>query len=816
MARLQAFADLVGQPLEGAAALTVEGSGAPLAQVFDVALSARMRDVALGVATLDPLLAGQSTLRASVAAADGQVTLSDMEITGAANLVLDGTVAAQLPAEGAAFDPLTLAAAGRVRADVPRLGPFSGLVGRALSGAVRADLAVEGRVLDVPLSVQGRVTTEDVALSLPEIDPLLAGASQLQVDAVRLASGAVEVRDLSLAGAITGRASGTVEGLGTDQLAVDGRVSAQVPRLSVFSRLSGQALRGSATATAEVAGDALQGPLAVQAQVTTSGLAIGQAMVDPFLAGQLRADLSAVQLGSGALRIDQLTLTGAALNGAVSGTVAADQAAVRLDLSVDGVERVVPDLAGRVTVSGSAGHSGGPWQLDLQTAAQGGIGARAVGTVAQDVSRADLSLTGQVPLALLNGRIAPQVATGVARFDLGLNGAPGLSALNGQVTLDGARIAAPAYNVSLDGISGGLRLAGGQAVAAINGTLSSGGRIVIAGPVGLDAPYAAGLNIALKGARLRQADLFETTTEGQITIQGPLLGGARIGGRVLLGQVEVRVPQIGPSYAALDGLRHLNPPPDVARTLQFAGLDQRSAEGGGAAVPDFPLDLVVEAPNKIFVRGRGLDAELGGSLRLTGTSADIQPVGQFDLIRGRLDLLGRRLDLTEGAVFLQGSFDPIVSFSAVSTVEDTEITISLAGPASAPELTVTSSPELPQDEALAFFLFGQSVTELSPLQAVQLAAAIQSLTGRGGLGLTEGLRTGLGVDDLDIGTDADGGVEARVGKYISDNIYTDVVVGSDGKSEINLNLTVNPSVTVRGRVSSDGTSGVGVFFERDY
>ncbi|MEN9062070.1 translocation/assembly module TamB domain-containing protein [Ponticoccus litoralis] len=230
----------------------------------------------------------------------------------------------------------------------------------------------------------------------------------------------------------------------------------------------------------------------------------------------------------------------------------------------------------------------------------------------------------------------------------------------------------------------------------------------------------------------------------------------------------------------------------------------------------YPINLRVNAPNQIFVRGRGLDAELGGSLLLTGTTANLVPQGQFDLIRGRLDLLGRRLDLTDGSVSLRGSFDPYVRFGASTQVEDTMITIRIEGFASEPDLRVTSDPELPEDEALSFFLFGRSVTNLSPLQAVQLAAAVRTLSGQGGLGLTENLRSGLGVDNLDIGTDADGNAQATVGKYLSDNIYTDVTVGSDGTSQINLNLQVNPNVTVRGRVGSDGDTGLGVFFERDY
>ena len=55
-----------------------------------------------------------------------------------------------------------------------------------------------------------------------------------------------------------------------------------------------------------------------------------------------------------------------------------------------------------------------------------------------------------------------------------------------------------------------------------------------------------------------------------------------------------------------------------------------------------------------------------------------------------------------------------------------------------------------------------------------------------------------------------------IGKYINDNVYTDVTVDSAGESQINLNITISPSVTARGSVSSDNNTGVGIFFERDY
>ena len=37
-----------------------------------------------------------------------------------------------------------------------------------------------------------------------------------------------------------------------------------------------------------------------------------------------------------------------------------------------------------------------------------------------------------------------------------------------------------------------------------------------------------------------------------------------------------------------------------------------------------------------------------------------------------------------------------------------------------------------------------------------------------------------------------------------------------GETQINLNLDVSRSITVRGRLNSDGGTGIGVYIERDY
>ena len=90
------------------------------------------------------------------------------------------------------------------------------------------------------------------------------------------------------------------------------------------------------------------------------------------------------------------------------------------------------------------------------------------------------------------------------------------------------------------------------------------------------------------------------------------------------------------------------------------------------------------------------------------------------------------------------------------------------------------------------------------------------LAGRGGNGLIGNLRDNFGLDDLDVTTTDEGETALRVGKYISDNIYTDVTAASDGTGEVSLNIDITSDLVGKATLGSDGDSSIGVFFERDY
>ena len=356
---------------------------------------------------------------------------------------------------------------------------------------------------------------------------------------------------------------------------------------------------------------------------------------------------------------------------------------------------------------------------------------------------------------------------------------------------------------------------GGRATIDLTSVIQAGGRVGVSGGLGLSGGFPADITVTLDQAVLQDPGLYVTSLDGSIGVNGPLTGGAGIAGRIDLNETEIGIPSSFGGSGAIPGLKHVNEPADVRLTRERAGLIEKES-GGGRSGASYGLDLTVSAPNQVFVRGRGLDAELGGEVQVLGTTLAPQPAGRFELIRGRLDILGQRLSFVEGSAALQGSLDPALRLVAATEAEDgTEVFVTVEGPASSPDVSFTSDPQLPEDEVVARLLFGRGINELSPLQVARLAAAVARLAGGGGAGVLGSARSGLGLADLDVTSSEEGGVGVRAGAYLSENIYTNVEVDNE-RSEVSINLDLSKSTTARVSAGDDGESSIGVFFERDY
>lgn len=452
-----------------------------------------------------------------------------------------------------------------------------------------------------------------------------------------------------------------------------------------------------------------------------------------------------------------------------------------------------------------------------------GLNVTANGKVPFSGQGLGVNVSGSVPLALANRFLADRgsQASGTLSVTASVSGGFDKPQLRGMFSTAGAQFVDPETNLRLNNINvmGAME---GETITLrqVNAALGGGGSVSATGTISTNATanFPANIDIKLNNARYADGKLVVATVNGGISITGPLMRDPLIAGRIDVERAEITVPENLGGGATYVPVRHINTPKNVQITLDRAKVETRKSKVPvPTSRPSVPrLDVLVNAPNQIFVRGRGLDTELGGRVRLTGPVTNIQPVGSFDLIRGRISILGQRITFDEGSVTLVGDLNPQINFVARSEGDNITAIVTVTGTVDNLNIVFSSSPELPQDEVLAQLIFKRSIGELSAFQIAQLAAAAAELAGGSNNSLMSKLRQGTGLDDIDVVTDSKGQTAVRAGRYIRDNIYLGVEAGSAGATKGTVNLDISRNLKIKGAVGSDGDSSAGIFYEKDY
>ncbi|MBV9076166.1 MAG: translocation/assembly module TamB domain-containing protein, partial [Methylobacteriaceae bacterium] len=396
--------------------------------------------------------------------------------------------------------------------------------------------------------------------------------------------------------------------------------------------------------------------------------------------------------------------------------------------------------------------------LDATVAAGRAGTLRITGTVpAGGAGALDIAIRGQLDAAALtNGTLAPGGRQLAGRIDLDtrLGGPLAAPEASGSAALSGGTFTDAGIGLRLDAVQARL-LAQGRTITIerAGATTRNGGTLSASGEVAIDpqAGFPGTIRIQGRKAELVRQALGIAVADLDLTLSGPLARMPRVAGRVDLVQTAVAVPEkLGGAGKPLPGTRHVRP--DAAARARLA-LDRRSKKAGPPF--DAALDLVVNAAGPITVRGRGLDALLGGNLRLTGTLAKPIPNGAFALQRGQLQILTSRLDFTRGRLTFVGSLVPELDFLAQTFAAGAQIQVAVTGPSSAPSFAFTSNPDLPQEEVLSRLLFGAPAGNLSGFQALALVQAAAQFAADDNAAF-ENLRRSLGVSSLDLSLGANG------------------------------------------------------------
>ncbi|EGD57323.1 hypothetical protein Y88_3632 [Novosphingobium nitrogenifigens DSM 19370] len=384
-----------------------------------------------------------------------------------------------------------------------------------------------------------------------------------------------------------------------------------------------------------------------------------------------------------------------------------------------------------------------------------------------------------------------------------ISGAVASHGLRAQSAVSGSDI----KNIDLSGSFNASHLS----LAHFAGTTPNGGRIVGSGSVDLSDVSTRGPRIDLRLGAVN-AELINRPEMGG-TISGPVRivsdgHGGTVAGRL---QIENARWALGRTSAS-------QTLPTIAVTERNAPVDTPPSRPRNQ-----PWKLLIDAKgsNRIDVRGMGLESEWSGDVRIRGDTANPQIFGSAEVIRGSYEFAGKRFDLSRGRIRFTGEvpIDPQLDIVATGDANSVTATISIAGSALKPSITFSSTPSLPEEELLSRILFGSSITQISAPEAVQLAAALASLRGGGGLDPINKLRGAIGLDRLRVisaDTTTGRGTSLAVGKYLGRRFYVELVTDGRGYSASSIEFRLTRWIALLATVSTIDDESINLKVSKDY
>lgn len=715
-------------------------------------------------------------------------------------------------------------ASGRLTVDAPDLNDLSPLLLQRVAGTLRADMAFEsaggGQSAQVKAQAS-RLNAFGVSMTRADADLRLGDLFRRPTVAGRLA-----VDEASVAGERIGRIRLDAQSAGS---ASDVTLSALARGFTLDSRarlIAGEETRIEIASLSATRGrDRLA--LAQPATVTlvrggadlrnvVLGLGAGRVSLDGLVGStlDLRAQARAVPLSVADLASPGLGLGGTFEGEArIAGTPSSPSGEYRA--RIEGLTS--PQLRGldlgRIDIAASGRLGEGRASVDSTITAGRAGTVRITGSAPLGgEGRLDLAVRGGLDAAAAtNGLLSAggRRLTGRIEVDARLQGSPSRPEATGTATLSGGTFTDANQGVSLGNLQARI-VARGQEIVIEQAQASTrnGGGITASGRVRLDpgAGFPGEIRITGRNAELVRSAIATAVANLDLALSGALARDPRVSGRLDITSADINIPaRLPASLKPLSGTRHKRPTKTAQARL---ALEQRGRQGRGGPAFDARLDLLMTVPGSIRVQGRGLNAQLGGSLRLGGTLAKPVANGGFELQRGTLQIATARLDFSRGKLSFSGDLTPELDFAANTNSGGAAITITVTGPADNPSFTFTSSPDLPQDEVLSRLLFNSPSGQLSAFQALSLAQAAAQFSGNDGA--FEGLRRSLGLSGVDLGlgpSGVAGGLQRSLGNRINVGVRAGQTAAQTG---LGVDVRVTDEIRIQGDVTAGGGRSVGV------
>jgi translocation and assembly module TamB len=339
------------------------------------------------------------------------------------------------------------------------------------------------------------------------------------------------------------------------------------------------------------------------------------------------------------------------------------------------------------------------------------------------------------------------------------------------------------------------------------------GRIAGSGWIDLDEsrdfPFELGLEVV--DARLVHQDAMTAVLDGRLTGAGTI-AEIQLTGNLTARHVDILIPE---------KLSSQIPTLNEIEIGYVEGMEETVGDTKSNGPSRIDLDLTIDLPGAVFVRGRGLDSEWKGEIFITGELREPVINGNLSAVRGRYIFFDKRFVLNEGNILFFGTVpsNPNIDVKAETRTGDLTVNLLVTGRSSNLMISLESAPPLPSDELLARLLFGRSLSNITPIQALQLAQAVRTISGGGGtLDFMSRTRRLLSLDELEVRQEEEGsGTSIGVGKYVSEEVFIKVERNlASEESRVMVEVGLTPSLNLESDVGTDSRRGVGLNWKHDY
>ncbi len=412
--------------------------------------------------------------------------------------------------------------------------------------------------------------------------------------------------------------------------------------------------------------------------------------------------------------------------------------------------------------------------------------------------------TLEVPNLRPAKRFLPLGVRSDARLAAQLAGSGSLAAprVDGRIDASQIRFAMPEEGVAITDGTLKLLLAGDRVRVEEGELKGQSGRIVVSGEAQLKNPQA-GLTLKFeKFAAVNRSDrraIVSGTT--RLNLDPKRL---ELTGELTADRARLEIPEATR--------------PDLSSDVVVVGRPPREKP----AAQRFPLalDLKLALGDDFLFQGAGLDARLGGRLRVFTVNQTVRGEGTIQVEKGRYAAYAQTLDIERGVLRFVGPMDdPGLDVLAVRKMPSVTAGVQVGGTVRRPVVKLYSDPAMPDTEKLAWLVLGHGLESGGQQEFALLQVAAGALLSQAeSANFQAKLASSLGIDSFDVragsGEDLSSAV-VSVGKRVSSRATLSYEQTLDGLGQV-VKMVYQLTPHVRLETQAGQENSFDAFYSLDY